>query len=123
MFFADPSHFRPWIVEHAVDIVRPDAKYGITLTKKVADLCDVFGVKFELHGFGFATCQFANLNIMGACKNTDFFEHMLPDEQYNLCAVDTIKPDKEGFVHMPTKPGLGIEFDFGELRKHTIATL
>ena len=29
------------------------------MTKKIADMCDSFGLKFELHGFGFAACQYA----------------------------------------------------------------
>ena len=123
MYFADAAHFVPYVVNHIADIVRPDAKYGITMTKKVADLCESFGFKFELHGFGFAACQFANLNIMGACRNTDFFEKILPDEHYNACSKDTVQIDKEGYVHMPTKPGLGLELDFDELKKRTVTAL
>jgi L-alanine-DL-glutamate epimerase-like enolase superfamily enzyme len=123
MYFADPAHFTPYMVNHIVDIIRPDAKYGITMTKKIADMCDAFGLKFELHGFGFAACQFANLNIIGSCRSSDFFEKMFDAIPYDACAKDTVQIDKEGFVHMPTKPGLGIEFDFDEIEKRTVLTL
>ena len=123
MYWSDPAHFTPYMFRRIADIVRPDAKYGITMTKKVADMCDAFGVKFELHGFGFACCQFANLNIMGSCRSTDFFEKMLPDEGYNACARDTVQIDREGFVHMPVKPGLGIDYDLDEIKKRTVLTL
>ena len=123
MFCAGHRDFTPYMVDHVVDIVRPDAKYGITSAKKIGDMCDAFGMKFELHGFGFATCQFANLNVIGACQNTDFFEKMLPGDGYDICARDTVQIDKDGFVHMPSKPGLGLDLDFDEVARRTILTL
>ncbi|UCG54451.1 MAG: mandelate racemase [Dehalococcoidia bacterium] len=120
MYTANPSHFTPYIAEHIVDIVRTDAERGITLAKKVAEMSDVFGIKCELHGWGYATSQFANLHIAGAFKNSDFFEKMEPGEQYDVCAKDTIQIDSEGFVHMPSKPGLGLELDFEEIKNRTI---
>jgi L-alanine-DL-glutamate epimerase-like enolase superfamily enzyme len=121
--YANQAHFTPYMVDHIADIIRTDAKHGITLVKKVADMCDAFGLKYELHSWGFTTCQFANLNIIGACRNSDFFEKMEPGETYDACAIDTIKIDKEGFVHLPSKPGLGLEFDADEIKRRTILTL
>jgi L-alanine-DL-glutamate epimerase-like enolase superfamily enzyme len=121
--YANPSHFIPYLTEHVADILRTDAVRGITLAKKVSDLCDAFNVKCELHGWGFATSQFANLHVAGATKCSDFFEKMEPGEDYDVCAKDTIQIDQEGFVHLPSKPGLGLEFDLDEIKKRTILTL
>ncbi len=123
LYTTKPAHFTPYIADHIVDIIRADAQRGITLAKKVADMCDAFGMKFEPHSWGYAASQFANLHIIGAIKNCDFFEKMEPGELYDVCAKDTIKIDKEGFVHLPTKPGLGLEFDFDEVKKRTILTM
>jgi len=62
LYYANPAHFVPYLTQHVADIIRTDAIRGITLAKKASDLCDAFNVKCELHGWGFATCQFANLH-------------------------------------------------------------
>ena len=111
MYTTKPAHFIPYIADHVVDIIRADAQRGITLAKKVADICDAFNMKFEAHSWGYAASQFANLHVIGAIKNTDFFEKMEPGELYDVCVKDTIQIDEEGYVHMPTKPGLGIELN------------
>jgi L-alanine-DL-glutamate epimerase-like enolase superfamily enzyme len=123
MYTTKPADFVPYIANHIVDIIRGDAQRGITMTKKVADICDAFGMKYEPHGWGFAASQFANLQVTGAIKNCDFFEKVVPSEMYDVCAKDTIEIDKEGFVHMPSKPGLGIEFDLDEIEKRTVLSL
>ncbi len=73
-------------------------------------------VKCELERWGPATGQFATLQIAGCCRNTDVFEKMETGEAYDMCVKDTIKVDNEGSVHMPTKPGLGLDFDLDEKR-------
>jgi len=123
MYTTKPAHFVPYIADHIVDIIRADAQRGLTMTKKVADICDAFGMKFEPHGWGLAASQFANLQVTGAIKNCDFFEKMEPGELYDVCAKDTIQIDRDGFVHLPTKPGLGIEFDLDEIDRRTILTM
>ena len=117
------SFFTPYITQHAADIIRADAVRGITLARKAAELAEAFHIKCELHGWGSATCQFANLHVAGANRSSDFFEKMEPGEAYDVCAKDTIKIDKEGYVHLPTKPGLGLEFDLDEVKKRTILAL
>jgi hypothetical protein len=84
-------------------------KIVCTGAKKVSDMCDSFHMKCELEGWGPATGQFATLQIAGCCRNTDVFEKMEPGEAYDMCVKDTVKIDREGFVHMPTKPGLGLD--------------
>jgi L-alanine-DL-glutamate epimerase-like enolase superfamily enzyme len=123
LFYANPAHFTPYIANHIGDIIRTDAHFGITLAKKATDICDAFGMKCELHSWGPSTCQFANLQVIGASRNSDFFEKMEPGETYDAFAIDTIKIDKEGFVHLPSKPGLGLEFDADEIKRRTILTL
>ena len=123
LYYANPSHFTPYLADHIADIVRTDAERGITLAKRVADMCDSFGLKCELHSWGYAVCQFANLQVMGAIRNCDFFEKMEPGKLFDVCVKNTIDIDKEGFVHLPTKPGLGVELDFNEIKKRTVLTL
>ena len=123
MFHVQPAHYTPYLVQHVTDIMRTDALLGITLAKKVTDMCDAFHVKCEPEGWGPATGQFATLHLAGCCRNTEFYEHMEPAEAYDVCVKNPIKIDREGFVHMPTGPGLGVDFDLEEIKKRTVMTL
>jgi L-alanine-DL-glutamate epimerase-like enolase superfamily enzyme len=58
--------------------------------------------------------------VMGAIKNCDFFEQPVPVEMHEICAKDHFKIDSEGYVHLPTKPGLGVELDWDEVDRRTI---
>ncbi len=120
MEYAVPAHFTPYMREPIADILRTDAERGITLAKKLTDMCDAFGLKCELHGWGYATCQFANIHVNGATRASDFVEKMEPGELYNVCVKNSLEIDDEGYIHMPTGPGLGLEFDFDELDRRTL---
>jgi L-alanine-DL-glutamate epimerase-like enolase superfamily enzyme len=122
-FHVQPSHYTPYLIQHATDIMRTDALLGITLAKKVTDMCDAFHVKCEPEGWGPATGQFATLHLAGCCRNTEFFEKTEPGDAYDVCVKNPIKIDSEGFVHMPTGPGLGPDFDLDEIRRRTVLTL
>ncbi len=120
MSYAVPAHFTPYMREPIADILRTDAERGITLAKKIMDLCDAFNLKCELHGWGYATCQFANIHVNGATRNSDFVEKMEPGELYNVGVKNSLEIDSEGYIHMPAGPGLGLEFDFDEIERRTL---
>ena len=73
-----PAHFVPYLVRGAVDIVRADARRGITLAKRVADMCQAFGVNCELHTWGSGLTTIANLHVMCSIANCAFFEKPVP---------------------------------------------
>jgi L-alanine-DL-glutamate epimerase-like enolase superfamily enzyme len=102
-----------------VDLVRTDARRGITLAKKVADLCDAFNMNCELHSWGSCVSQAANVHVMCAIHNCDFFEKSVPEEQFEVLAKNPIRIDAEGFVRPPEGPGHGLELDWDEVQRRT----
>ena len=109
-----------YLIRRAVDIVRHDVMIygGITPVKKVADMCDAFGMQCELHSgaHGFPICNVANLHVECASKNCEFHEVRWPDVvRFGLKEYPVI--DNEGYVHIPQKPGLGVEIDWESLGK------
>lgn len=120
LYEATPAHFVPYLTDHISDVVRTDARRGITLAKKVADLCAAFSVNCELHSWGTIIGQAANLHVMGAVKNCDFFEQPVPPEMFEIAGKDRFTIDQDGYVHLPAKPGLGVELDWDEVDRRTI---
>jgi len=109
-----------YLIRRAVDIVRPDVMIygGITPVKKVADMCDAFGMQCELHSgaHGFPICNVANLHVECASKNCEFHELRWPDVvRFGLKEYPVL--DNEGYLHVPQKPGLGVEIDWESLDK------
>jgi len=102
-----------YLVRGTVDMVRPDTlgSGGITPLKKIADMCNAFGMQCEIHLGGVA-----NLHVECAVKNCEFYEMFWPREfRYGLKEYPEL--DNEGYIHVPQKPGLGVEIDWESLGK------
>ena len=101
-----------YLLRGACDIIRCDTRIsgGITPCKKIADMCDAFGMQCEIHLGGAA-----NLHVECAIKNCEFYEMFWPEFRYGLKEYPVL--DKEGYIHVPQKPGLGVEIDWESLGK------
>lgn len=75
------------------------------------------------HAYGTPLHQAANLHILGAINNGDLFEMRVPEGILNTPMQETIPLDKDGWVNFPQKPGLGLEIDWGGIKKRTTAIL
>jgi L-alanine-DL-glutamate epimerase-like enolase superfamily enzyme len=101
--------------------VRVDACFagGITPTRKVMGLAEAAGMTCELQCWGYTLQQAANLHLMLAYPNCTFFEQPIPYPAFEYGMVDTIRPDRDGYVHAPTGPGLGVRVDWDSLATAT----
>ncbi|GAB3456091.1 mandelate racemase family protein [Massilia terrae] len=114
-----------WAKAGACDILRAGVPGvgGITPTMKVAALAEAFGMNCEVHGNGAA-----NLAVTAAIKNCAWYERGLlhPFLDYDeVPAYLNALPDpmdKEGFVHLSQKPGLGEDINFDYIEANTVAS-
>ena len=117
--------YAPWIMERATDFLRGDVavKGGITTLIKTAHLAEAFHLNYELHHGGNSLNNFANLHVIMAIQNTEFFEVLLPAESQQYGLVQDIEIDSEGMVHAPAGPGLGAMIDFALIERKKLAVL
>ncbi len=117
--------YAPWILNRATDYLRGDVavKGGITALVKTAHLAEAFGMNFEVHHGGNSLNNWANLHVILAIKNTQFFEVLLPHTAHKYGIVEDIAVDNNGLVYAPDKPGLGAEIDFDLIEKKKVAVL
>lgn len=110
-----------WITTGATDFLRGDVviKGGITGLVKIAHLAEAFGMQCEIHDGYNALNNVANLHVMMATDNCEWFEvlafnrsgdHSLEHLSYGL--TEPLSIDAEGLIHAPTGPGLGVEVDW-----------
>jgi len=111
--------------KQAVDSARAigDHVGGITVMRKMAAIAEGFGVNFETHSYGPITITVAHLHMMLAQNNCEYIELTVPYEQFQKYSLETVKPDKDGFVHAPTKPGLGYDLDWNMINAKTLREL
>lgn len=115
----------PWITARATDFLRgdPAVKGGITPLVKTAHLAEAFHMNFEVHHGGNSLNNVANLHVVMAIKNCEFFEVLLPTASQKYGLTEDIEVDAQGLVHAPAGPGLGAAIDFALIERHKTAVL
>lgn len=113
--------FRPWFARGAMDIVQPDVTKvgGISEQIQIARMANEFGVRYIGHGWNTAVGFAADLQLAAAIPTADLVEY-IGGSPY----LDDIKQggwtlDPDGFVQIPTLPGLGMELDEDALGRFT----
>lgn len=109
-----PLEWKPLVVEQLVDFVRSHISQlgGITPARKLAALCEAFGVRTAWHGPGDVSPvgHAANLHLDLACRNFGIQEVIGFGEA--LLEVFPGTPElRDGHLWANDRPGLGIEID------------
>jgi L-alanine-DL-glutamate epimerase-like enolase superfamily enzyme len=117
--------FAPWITARATDFLRGDVavKGGITPLVKTAHLAEAFHMNLEVHHGGNSLNNVANLHVIMAIRNCEFFEVLLPAAAQKYGLEADIEVDSGGLVHAPDGPGLGAAIDFALIARRKIAVL
>ena len=122
-FLASPYSYGEYIRRGALDEVRfvVDNIGGITGGMKVAQLAETFNMQCQPHNWGNAFDHAVHFHCELAMPNNVWFEMTLPQGFSDRAYIkDHIRIAPDGYVHAPTKPGLGYEIDRDVLDKMTI---
>lgn len=108
-------HRAEWVKSGACDILRTGVNDvgGITPALKTMRMAECFGMDCEVHG---NTAM--NLHVVAASKNCRWYERGLLhpfleyDDGHDYLKSLSDPMDREGYVRMPQRPGLGEDIDF-----------
>jgi L-alanine-DL-glutamate epimerase-like enolase superfamily enzyme len=113
--------FRDIILKGAADILQPDLAIvgGFTAARRVAMLAKAANLQCAPHVWGSAILFAASLHLAAAIPNCPIFEfRMGKSGLFTDLLAEPFDIDSDGFVTVPNKPGLGVEFDLeGAKRK------
>ena len=117
--------YAPWLAFQATDYLRGDVavKGGLTACLKTAHIAEGFHMNYEVHHGGNSLNNFANLHLIMAIRNCEYFEVLLPAGAQKYGLLNDIEVDKDGLVHAVDSPGLGAEIDFDLIKRNEIAVL
>ncbi|MGB2853373.1 MAG: mandelate racemase/muconate lactonizing enzyme family protein [Dehalococcoidia bacterium] len=122
-FNSDLHEFRDLISSGCLDVVQPDVTLstGILNGKKVAGMAEAYNLEFSPHtwtnGLGFV----ANLQLMASVPNCPYCEFPIEPPGWvpqarDFMLAEPLLVDKEGYIAVPQKPGLGIELDMERIK-------
>jgi L-alanine-DL-glutamate epimerase-like enolase superfamily enzyme len=115
----------PWIVQRATDMLRGDVAVsgGITPLVKIAHLAEAFRMKCEIHHGGNSLNNVANLHVIMAVNNCDYYEEFPANGANRYGLVKDIEIDHQGLAHAPDQPGLGYEIDWDLVEQEKIQVI
>ena len=93
---------------------------GITNCKKAMDLSSAGGLDCEIMSWGYTLVSVANLHVMLSSNNCSYYEQPLPYNNFEFGMKDVLRTRKEGYIHAPRKPGLGMEIDWKKMKEKII---
>lgn len=116
------ADFREVFELGATDLIMPDICYtgGILEMKKIAAMADVYHVLFCPHNYLGPIATMASIQACACAPNFVILEVQDGDVPWRDDVLSEPIPLKNGFLEIPTKPGLGVELNKDELAKHLV---
>jgi galactonate dehydratase len=115
--------FRDLLQRRIIEIAQPEITRigGITEAKKIATLAESFMVKVAPHdGSVGPIAEMANIHVLASSPNCIFLEHSANDVPWRSEVAIGVIPEKNGYLPLPTAPGLGIDIDEAAIAAHPI---
>ena len=118
--------FRELIERGHVDLIQPDVTRcgGITEMVRIAALAEEHGVKFVPHAWKSGIIKAASLHVNAVVPGALFQEYCVAETEINTKLTRQLLPiEPDGYVAVPTAPGLGIDLDedvFSSLRVEAV---
>jgi L-alanine-DL-glutamate epimerase-like enolase superfamily enzyme len=114
--------FARLISEAGVDIIQPDISRcgGLTEAKKIASMAADNNIVMVPHAFKTGILVAASIHLIAATPDVPFLEFSVTESAIRKELL--VKPfvQKDGFVEVPTTPGLGIELNPEVIRKYGV---
>jgi galactonate dehydratase len=113
--------FRPLLEKRSADILNPDVACvgGILELKEIAAMAEPFLVAVSPHNYNSTLVALAStVHASATMPNFIITEYFLPFVDFcDKISPNQLKP-KDGYIELPTAPGLGVDVIEEELKKH-----
>ena len=113
------AHFKMLLAHGGASILNVDATIcpGYDVAKDVADLAAEHGVSIAPHG-----CQELQLPLAAGVPHGEFLEYypVAVDPLRSEMFQPILKPDSDGFVTVPDRPGIGFELNMDLLSRYRV---
>ena len=118
--------FTELLSRNIVDIIQPEITRigGITEEKKVSVMAEAHSVLVAPHdGSAGPVAEMANIHVLASIPNYIFLEHRATDVSWRSEVALGVLPAEEGYIKVPSEPGLGIDLDEKAMAMHPVKDL
>ncbi len=114
------AEFAPILRAGAASILQPalGRAGGIWEGKKIAAMAEVYNAQIAPHLYCGPVEWAANIHLSVSIPNLLMAETILTGGEFHMALIKNSITWEEGFIHAPTAPGLGVEFDEDLARAH-----
>lgn len=119
--------FARYCRQNCYSYLQPDPVQSgsLTVVRKIAAMAEGFGMPFGPHHGKSGVGMMANLHMQCAAPNSGYLEYMYDPGFWNAdgfqAGFEAPYPiDKQGYIHAPEKPGLGVPWDRKFFEKHKL---
>ncbi len=107
---------REWLETGKVAVVQPNITRagGLTEIRRIAELCELHGAQVVPHGWKTGITSAIGRHFQAACPAAPIFEYVSPRVFDSALRRELVSPEPEvvdGWMELPTAPGLGIELN------------
>ena len=112
--------FSRLINESCVDVIQPDISRcgGLTEAKKIATLAADNNITLVPHAFKTGILVAASIHLIASIQNAPFLEFSVTESAIRKELLVNPFIQKDGFIDVPTAPGLGIELNLDVIKKY-----
>ena len=113
------EQFRPYLEKRAYGIVQPDAGWcGITEGMRIAEMAQRYDVDLCPHSWHNGLMAMANGHLVAALPNPHAMELCMIQGPLQWGIFDQPPTIQDGYLHLPARPGLGVELGAGVAAKY-----
>jgi D-galactarolactone cycloisomerase len=122
--------FRELLAQRCVDVAQPDigSAGGLTACRHITALAHAHGVQVNPHVWGSAIAQAASLQLIAAVPvahhsvfpQQPIFEYDRSSHPFRQHLITQPLEQRDGWLEVPARPGLGVEVDRGVLERYRI---
>jgi galactonate dehydratase len=112
--------FLPLLTQRAIAVAQPDVCHvgGITGIRKIAAVCDAYGVTLAPHNPLGPIATMVNVHVGFSTSNFLIQEVMRADVPWREDVVQGVPEIVGGYISLPTQPGIGVEFATEAAKRH-----
>lgn len=114
-----------WLISGATDLLRANARHGITNILKLAHLAELYGTTIELNGPG-GLFGLVHAHLCVSLRNSSYYEYFPGGSRDRIGQeIGLLNPPlpERGFIRPPDTPGWGAQWDWAQLESCTVEVL